>query len=248
MLAVCAAWGQDNPFNRPPKEVDDALRARVLEFFQYHVTGEYRKAEAMVAEDTRDYFYDHSKPKYMSVEITRIDYSDNFTKAKAVVVCEQRLSGPGFGNQVFKVPTPSAWKLEDGKWVWWVPVETRNVTPFGKMTAGPEPAKGGAAPAIPAVIDNIDFLFKQVRVNKQEVVVPPGGSDTATIENGAPGAMTLSVTQAPVGIDAKLSKTTIESGEKAILTIANKKDGQPGTVRLMVDPIGQIFTINVKNK
>src|SRR4051812_10671921 len=106
MLAVFSAWGQDNPFNRPPKDVDEALRARILAFFQYHVTGEYRKAEALVAEDTQDYFYDHNKPKYLSVEILRVDYSDNFTKAKAVVLCEQRLQGPGFGNQVFKVPTP----------------------------------------------------------------------------------------------------------------------------------------------
>jgi hypothetical protein len=247
MLAACALWGQDNPFNRPPKDVDEALRARIQAFFQYHVTGEYRKAEALVAEDTKDYFYDHNKPKYLSAEITRIDYSDNFTKAKAIVMCELRLQGPGFGGQIFKVPTPSSWKLEDGKWYWWVPVESRNVTPFGKMTPGPETANTGA-PAAPVIPDNVDFLFKQVRVDKQELTIKPGEHDTVNVENGAPGEMRLSVLQAPVGIETKLSKATLQSGEKATLTITNSKDGQPGMVRLHVDPIGQIFTINIKNQ
>jgi len=70
LLAIlsCSAWAQsDNPFNRPPADVDQALRARITEFFQFHVTGEYRKAEALVAEDTKDYFYDHNKPKYLSI-------------------------------------------------------------------------------------------------------------------------------------------------------------------------------------
>src|SRR5215475_5648840 len=88
--AVALAQSQD-PFNRPPADVDEALRARIKLFYQYHVTGDaqaYRKAEALVAEDTKDYFYTHNKPKYISFEISRIDYSDHFTKAKATVLCE----------------------------------------------------------------------------------------------------------------------------------------------------------------
>ena len=169
LLAILrSAWAQsDNPFNRPPADVDQALRARITEFFQFHVTGEYRKAEALVAEDTKDYFYDHNKPKYLSIEVSKIQYSENFTRAKAIVLCETRLQGPGFGNQVFKVPVPSSWKLENGKWYWWVEPDKINLTPFGKMTPGPEPTRG-AAPAVS--INNIpataDFLFEQVKLDK----------------------------------------------------------------------------------
>src|SRR5271154_2298631 len=89
ILAVFAAVAfAQNPadlFNRAPADVDQALRARITEFFHYHVSGEPRKAEELVAEDTKDYFYNNNKPHYISFEIGKIDYSDGYTKAKAMV-------------------------------------------------------------------------------------------------------------------------------------------------------------------
>ena len=248
-LVASMAWAQgDNPFDRPPADVDKALRARIMEFFHYHITGEYRKAEAIVAEDTKDYFYDHNKPKYISAEISRIDYSDNFTRAKAIVLCEQRINAPGFGNGVFKVPTPSSWKLENGQWVWWVEQDKRNLTPFGRMTPGPETGTAAPAPAVAAMPTSADFLFEQVKLDKKNVSVPPGKTEVITIHNTAPGLMTVSVVNVPKGIEAKLSKSNLESGEKATLTVSNPKEGQAGDLRLNVDPIGQIFTIPVATK
>src|SRR5947209_2362825 len=107
--AVLLAQG-DNPFNRPPAAVDEALRARITEFYQLHVKGDFRHAEALVAEDTKDFFYTHNKPKYLSFEISRIDYSENFTRAKVTVLCEQYVMMPGFADKPLKVPTPSTWK------------------------------------------------------------------------------------------------------------------------------------------
>src|ERR1035441_5836242 len=90
-LFTALAFGQSNdPFQpKPPAEVDAALRARVQEFFDLHVKGQFRKAEELVAEDTKDFFYSGNKPKYLSFEISRIDYSANFTRAKVTVLCEQ---------------------------------------------------------------------------------------------------------------------------------------------------------------
>src|ERR1035438_7631535 len=90
-LFAALAFGQPNdPFQpRPPKEVDAALRARVQEFFDLHVKGQFRKAEELVAGDTKDFFYSGNKPKYVSFEISRIDYSADFTRAKVLVMCEQ---------------------------------------------------------------------------------------------------------------------------------------------------------------
>jgi hypothetical protein len=247
-MLACAAWAQgDNPFNRPPADVDKALRARIMEFFQYHVTGEYRKAEALVAEDTKDYFYDHNKPKYMSVEISKIEYSDNFTKAKAVVLCEQRINNPVFGNRLFKVPTPSSWKLENGQWYWWVAPEARNLTPFGKMTPGPEVA-GSKQAALPNIPTSGDFLFDQVKLDKKELTVPPGRSDVLTIHNTAPGIMNISVIQAPPGIEAKLNKSSLNSDEKATLTVTSGKEPQSGELQLQVEPIGQKIVIPIVAK
>ena len=149
LFAAVSAAQTDNPFNRPPAEVDQALRARVTEFFEYHVKGEFRKAEALVAEDTKEFFYVHNKPRYLGIEISRIDYTENFTRATAVVICEQYIMMPGVSDRPFKIPTPSTWKLENGKWYWYVDQNAPRDTPWGKMTPPPDLATR-CSPPIPA--------------------------------------------------------------------------------------------------
>jgi len=56
VLLPCLAWAQapaDVTTPGAPADVDKALRARVSQFFQYHVDGDFRKAYDIVAEDTR---------------------------------------------------------------------------------------------------------------------------------------------------------------------------------------------------
>src|SRR5262252_4422911 len=101
--ASCLAQSPADLFNRPPADVDKALRVRITEFYQDHVDGKFRQAEALVAEDTKDFFYSANKPKYLSFEIQRIDYSDGFTRAKATVLCEQYVLMPGFTDKPLKV-------------------------------------------------------------------------------------------------------------------------------------------------
>jgi hypothetical protein len=254
LLAIfaCSAWAQgNNPFNRPPADVDAALRARITEFFQYHVTGEYRKAEGLVAEDTKDYFYDHNKPKYVSIEVGKIEYSNEFTRAKALVLCETKINSPGFGNNTYKVPVPSSWKLENGKWYWWVEPESIGLTPFGKMTPGPDFKPGGAAPAPPNLANmptTGDFLFDQVKLDKKALSLAPETTEVIAVHNTAPGNMDVSVLQRPGGVEAKLSKNSLAAGEKATLTVTTAKEFQAGELRLRVEPIGQTMVIPIARK
>src|SRR5689334_1176050 len=107
--AVCLAQTPAEP-PKPPADVDAALRARVTEFVQYHVTGEFRKAEALVAEDSKDLFYNRNKPRYMQlVKIERIDYSENFTKAIATVMVVLPSMIPGWTDGPPSVPIPLTW-------------------------------------------------------------------------------------------------------------------------------------------
>src|SRR6185437_7292443 len=112
LLLACACAAQDS---KPPAEVDAALRERVDQFFRYHVSAQFRKAEALTAEDSKDFFYNAPKPHYLSYGgIQTIRYSDNFTHAY-VTVTVQTASSAEFGN-VPALPIPSMWKVEDGKW------------------------------------------------------------------------------------------------------------------------------------
>ncbi len=134
LASACLAQTPKEAPPLPPADVDRALRARVQEFFQYHVTGEFRKAEALVAEDTKDLFYNRNKPRYMKfVEIARIDYRENFTKATATVMMVSPEMLAGWAGGPPQVPIPSNWKIEDGKWCYYLEPESFIRTPFGSI-------------------------------------------------------------------------------------------------------------------
>src|ERR1019366_6761186 len=203
-LFAALAFGQSNdPFQpKPPAKVDAALRARVQEFFDLHVKGQYRKAEELVAEDTKDFFYTGNKPKYISFEITRIDYSEKFTKAKVTVVCEQNVMMLGYTGPM-KVPAPSTWKLENGKWYWYVDQDALLNTPWGRMKPGPFPEKGTAPPpSLASIPTSADFLYKLIRLDKTAVQLKAGESAEGTIASGAPGPVMLSVPADLPGVEA----------------------------------------------
>jgi hypothetical protein len=246
LLFVWAAAAQTpDPFNQPPADVDKALRARITEFFQLHVEAKFRQAEALVAEDTKDFFYTSNKPKYLSFEIRRIDYSDGFTKAKATVLCEQYVMIPGFTEKPVKVPVPSTWKLVDGAWYWYVDQESLRQSPFGKMTPGTAPASGPIPNAVPGAVD-MKYIFTQVKADKQQVTLKPGEEEKVVISNGAQGRMNLSLAGAVPGVEAKLDRTEVNAGEKATLTLHAGKEPKPGMLNVRVEQTSQLLPVQIK--
>jgi len=246
-LFAAFAFGQSNePFKpKPPAKVDAALRARVQAFFELHVKGQFRQAEELVAQDTKDFFYKGNKPRYLSFEISRIDYSANFTKAKVTVVCEQYIMMPGFADRPMKVPTPSTWKLEHGKWYWYVDQDALRNTPWGRMKPGESTGKGGAPPSLPSIPTSADFLYKLIRLDKTAVQLRAGESAEVTIASGAPGPVELSVPAALPGIDAKLDKGTLPAGGKAILTLHAATGAKSGVLNIQVEPTMQQLPIQI---
>ena len=233
-------------FNKPPADVDQALRARITTFYDLHVKGEFRKAEALVAEDSQEIYYNGSKTKYLSFEIVRIDYSDNFTRAKATVVCEQHIMLPGFMGLPMKIPMPSTWKLVDATWYWWVDPESLRATPFGKATPGPARDSASAAKPMPVIPTTVpDYIYNQVKADKASVTLKTGESGQVTITNGAPGPMNISLTGSVPGVEVKLDRSLLNAGEKAILTIRAGNDAKPGVLTIQVEQTNQVIPIQV---
>lgn len=247
LLATFAFAQPNEPFKpKPPAGVDAALRARVLEFFDLHVKSQFRKAEELVAEDTKDFFYTHNKPKYISCELSKIDYSDHFTKANATVVCEQYIMMPGFTDRPMKVPTPSTWKIEKGNWVWYVDQDALRNTPWGRMTPGPFPEKGAPAPpSLANIPTSADFVFKQIRLDKDAVSLKEGESAEITISNSAPGPMPVSLPSPLKGIEGKFDVATVPSGGKAVLTLQASKGAKSGVLNLQVEQTLQLIPIRI---
>jgi hypothetical protein len=237
----------DNPFDRPPAGVDEALRARITGFYQLHVKGDFRHAEAFVAEDTKDFYYSRNKTQYLSFEIGRIDYSENYTRAKAMIIAEQYVMLPGFSDKPIKVPTLSTWKLVDDMWYWYFDPESVRDSPFGKRAAGKvEGTSSTAAP--PSIPTSPDFLFTQVKLDKQAVTLKDGEPEQVTIVNGAPGVMNISLSGMLPGVESKLDRTSLKGGEKAVLTLRAGSKAKPGVINVVVELTNQLLPIQVNVK
>ena len=243
--AAFAQTASDAP--KPPAEVDEALRARIAEFYQFHVNGEYRKAEKLVAEESQDFYYERNKPKYLGFEIQTITYQEDFTKAKATVLCEQYLTGVGLAGRRMKMPSLSSWKLVDGKWFWYVSPEELSRGPLGLPAKADGKAEPGAKP--PAEIPtSAGFVFGKLKWEKDELTVKPNETYTLTITNGSPGTAMLSFAQVLPGIKTTIDKATLNPGEKAVVTFKTDENPHSGTIACRIDPLGEIIAIQVKRQ
>ena len=253
--ALCAQLNSD-VLDKAPPDVEDALRARMTQFFQLHVEGKYRQAEKLVAEETMDYYYNASKPKYLKFAIGKIQYSDNFTKAFSTVLCSMNVPFPGLAGKPLEVPTPSWWKLENGQWFWYIPQEKLLQTPFGtrKPESGePAPAASGSAlPAkIPATLGEAQGLLNGVQADKTSVRLNSAkpSSDQIVIENRLAGVVKL-VLSAPkvAGLEARLERQELKPGEKTSLTFSykpGKKAPERAAATVNVEPTNQAIPVEI---
>jgi hypothetical protein len=254
ILVLCAgvlcAQNAADLFNKPPAKVDKALRARISEFYEDHVKQEFRKAEALVAEDTKNFFYSQNKPAYLSFDISRIDYSDNFTRAKATVVCEQYVMVPGFADKPMKVPVPSTWKLVKGKWYWYVDQSVWH-TPWGDMKPGTHGARASAtpAPSLPPIPDSPEaaaaLFLNKVRSDKSSVNLKPGQAEEVTFTNTSSGPMTLTIPIPLKGVETKFDPAEMKTGEKAKLVLRAGEGAKSGVLKVKVEQTGETIPIQV---
>lgn len=236
-----------SPFDKPPADVDDALRLRVTQFYQYHVDGKLRPAEQLVAEDAKDDFYAAMKPAIKGFRIDQIAYSDNYTKAKVTMVGKAMVSFMGMSApQLMDMPFPSFWKIEGGKWCFYYYVDPERMTPFGKQKAPPkDPKTGGPMQFKPADLSTISQGVKPDRTS----VKLGDAEEKVELTNKLPGVVMLSLSEKEyAGIDAKLDKLELKGGETATLTIKPKSAvGRPRTmVGVIVQPSNQYIQIEVK--
>jgi hypothetical protein len=247
LLGVLASASFAQSAGEPPAEVDQALRARITEFYQLHVTGEYRKAEKMVAEDSQDIYYEHNKPKYLSFEIKTIAYAENFTKAKVSVTCEQYVPGLATLGRPVKMPSTSSWKVVDGKWYWYADPEELARGPMGKSAnAGTKPAPGAAQPGEVKIPTTPDFALGKVKLEKDSLAVKPNETYTMFISNGSQGTASLSMAQVLPGIQVTIDKPSLNPGEKAVVTFKTNENPHSGVIAFQVDPLGEVLGIAVK--
>jgi len=253
LLLVSGLWAQTegNLLEKAPADVDAALRDRITRFYQAHVDRKLiRQADQYVAEDTKDFFFESNKPSYLEFKIDKITYSDNFTKAKAIVNCKMVVNMPGFANTPMTVPAPSTWKIENGQWVWYVDHKLGRETPFGRMKPVDGAPSGGSLPSLASGPD-IRSLWKSVRADKDSVELSAGKeSGEVIISSKMPGAISLRLDYPKTpGLEVALDRTELKTGEQARISLRFQPQKKPFVktvqVRVVVEPTNQLIPITV---
>ncbi len=245
----CAAQNPADLFKKAPPDIDEALRARITQFYQDHVDGKFRQAEQLVAEDSKDGFYAANKPNISQFRIDRIEYSDDFQKAKATIVGKMVIMIMGFGDKPLDVPFPSYWKVENGQWCWYINQDAARNTPFGRA-----PEKSGAEAqadprAMMATAPDLHAILSGVKADKASVTLNGAGSeDTVTLTNTLKGAVTVKPERSDYpGLEIRLNQSNLKAEEKAVVTFRSTGAGKAssGPVHLLVEPTNQIVSVQV---
>jgi hypothetical protein len=242
----------------PPAEVDQALRARVKEFFQYSVDGNFRKAYDMVAEESKDFYFGMAKLKTVNFEFNSIEYSDNFTKA--LVKGTARRNVMFVGHEV-EMPMPSAdtWKLENGKWMWAQPEAKVITTPMGQIAVDPAARSGAPATTSPlpkdmspeAVAAAAKQLEVKAGVSKEFLTFTNGkaGSDEVVFHNGLNGFVHVLATPIFDGGVFKAEPAEADVGafkDQKFVVRYDPTQGTPThapTLRLTIEPFEQVYYV-----
>lgn len=225
MVGASAAVGSgqvaSDLLDKAPPHIDQALRARVSAFYQFHVDGKFRQADQFVHEDSKDAFFMADKNKYKGFEIARINYEEDFTRAKVVVAVETDFMMPPAGRIPVTIPLTTLWKLDAGEWWWYVKPagETGVETPFGNMKPGEE-----GDPSSPSYklqhMPGAGEIRALVRISKTEVKLncASGGRDEIVVSNGMPGPIKVYLTADQAsGFRAEVERPALNAKEEGKL-------------------------------
>jgi hypothetical protein len=237
-----------------PPEVDQALRARITQFFQAHVDGKPRLAMPLVAEDSQDYFFAMEKPQYFGFEIASVEFFDSNTRAVAIVNCETEITMQMFGKRRVKMPRKTNWKVENGQWVWFAtkadregPAEGVSVTPPGSSASNLPGPSGAEA--------RLDIMkgVSQLKTDKDEIRLQADreSSDSVTVLNPMSGWVTIEVVLPPElpGLTAKVEKKDVPPKGTGQVQFEYKPAGpltalqHRAVIRLL--PMGRLLPVKV---
>ena len=249
-LLPCCAQSAADLFKKAPPAIDQALRERIAKFYQFHVDGKFRLAEQMVAEESKDAFYAANKPNITAFRIQAIDYSDDFSKAKATIVGKMVIMIMGFGDKPMDVPFPSYWKLENGQWCWYINYDAARNTPFGRAAEKSAEASQADPREMMAHAPDVQTILNKVKADRSAVRLKStvGSEERVTILNEMPGPVRIRAERnAYPGFEIALDRTTLNANEKAVVTFRTTAGPQHpnGVVRLIVEPTNHAIDVQV---
>ena len=269
-LSCLLALGQDaaNTTETVSPEVDQALRARVAQFYSANITGKWRDAFQVVADDMQDAYLAAGKDTYDKCETIKITYIDNFTKASVRENCHGEYRWHN-SHIPATIPLTSTWKLVDGQWWWYWTKPTEVMTPFGLSKVTPEAPRAPGSSTVDAKIETVlrdpaamaKNILGLIKVDKKEIRLSgyETSRDELHISNTMPGTISVRINCPPLpGFHVKQSSTDI--GPKETSTIVFEYDAEEAkkicgecsklpkprlTAGIRIEPTAQYFAVKI---
>lgn len=212
-MAVPVLTAAQNPFPNAPPEEQEALRARVDEFYSTFQQGQFREAEAFVAEESREVYYNAPKTRIFSYEIRSIEFNPDLTEASVLVAVE---SLSPLSAQPLKQPLQSRWIRVDDEWYMHlkaVKAGEAYQTPTGPMHFSQTTGKDGARPP-DFKPPNLASMQTAYQVSERNLRFVSGATEpqtrTITVKNKFQSALTLErLTRDFPGMEIKVESETI---------------------------------------
>ncbi len=248
-----------------PPDVDQALRARVAQFYQAYIDGKFSDAYAMVSPEAQNSFIQSDKAEYKGCETAKIEYSESFTKAFVTESCRSIWLWHGHATPTV-VPVDSHWKLNNNLWYWYYVKPTFVRSPFsptGIVQLPPDqPETNSGNVAIPKDMHAAALnILAKVNVDKESVSLRAdmASKDEVHVRNDMPGEVDLVLAPSPLtGLKATASPAKLKAKETGVIAIEYSPDDKAiacgdcasrirrAWIQLTVQPTGQVFQIEVK--
>ena len=176
--------------------------------------------------------------------------SDIPIAAKRCKFCTEPVVVAGFPPGNMTVTVPTLWRIENGNWYLYEDPD-KITNPSGlrsKIQSSVDAAAANPnAPPMPKDLPkDPNFALGKLMIEKQEIKLAAGGTEKITITNGSPGPIRLEYGYPLSGIEAKLDRSEVNKGEKAVLTLTAGKEPAGGFYYLRIMPTGEAIRINVQ--
>ena len=253
-LTTSAAWSQQ-PFQKAPSGVEEALRARVSEYYTFFQESKFRQAEALVTEESRDAFYNMNKSRHMGFSIGGVTFADDVKSARVLV--KVMMVMPMLGSRPIPFPVSTQWRLVDGEWYAHIPVAKPGdivQTPFGPKKI----VERKLAPHTPietAPRPDLKSVGTMFRIDRDALEFPTSApepvQESISIENRSRGELTVRPISKPIkGVEMELTPASIPPGEEGVLTFtyqpAVRQLRRQFRVRFVIEPIARRFSVKLK--
>jgi hypothetical protein len=243
---------------KAPPEVDQALRARANAFLDYESKGNNRKAFDLVAEDSKDYYFEAKKEKSISFTIDEVQYAADLSTATVRSTMKRQTMLAGRMIEVPQVQF-SQWKLEKGEWVWYHdPSKDVTATIIGPLSAAP--VDGATESVLPK-----DLSEKAAAAAASKIIAPRATIDKESVSFILGKETTEQVTfhnsnNGPVRVLAEVrgvaDTITVEPRDMMVNPQADvpykitykprPESARQGAVLFMLEPFGSIYVLPVR--